>query len=117
MAEGFLRALGGSRFEAASAGTVARGVHPLAVRVMAEAGVDISAHRSRAVHEVEGRWDVVVTVCDASCPIPPRSSLLLRWRFADPLQATGSEEERLAAFRLVRDRIRERVMALVARLG
>ena len=62
-------------------------------------------------------WDVVVTVCDANCPIPPRSGLKLRWSFPDPALAGGNEDERLAAFRSVRDGIQKRVRSLAARLG
>lgn len=113
MAEAFLRAHGGDRFVAESAGTVAGGLHPLAVRVMAEIGIDISGQRSRSVDEVSGAFDVCVTVCDANCPIPPRAGLQLRWEFPDPAKAGGSEAERLAAFRLVRDGIAGRVQALI----
>lgn len=116
MAEGLLRALVGDRVEVASAGTTARGVHPLAVRAMAEAGVDISAQRSKTVDELSGDFDVVVTVCDTSCPIPPRHRLLLRWKFPDPSAAGGSDEERLAVFRRVRDGLASRVRVLARRL-
>ncbi|MEA2662671.1 MAG: hypothetical protein QOH08_2243 [Chloroflexota bacterium] len=116
MAEGFLRALGGDRFVAESAGTVASELHPLAVAAMREAGIDISGQRSKSVDELAGPFDVCVTVCDASCPIPPGASLQLRWRFADPALARGDQAERLAAFRLVRDGIERRVRALVQRL-
>lgn len=116
MAEGLLRAVAPPAVEVASAGTVARGVHPLAIRAMAEAGVDISAQRSKTVDELSGAFDVVVTVCDTACPIPPRHRLLLRWRFPDPSAAGGSEEERLEAFRRVRDGLDARVRALARRL-
>lgn len=116
MAEGFLRRLARDRLDVASAGTEARGLHPLAVRAMAEVGIDISGQRSKAVDEVVGPFDVVVTVCDARCPIPPRSKLKLRWKVPDPTQAGGTEEERLAAFRRVRETIEGRVRALAARL-
>ncbi len=116
MAEGFLRALAPDRFDIASAGTRATAVHPLAVRAMAELGIDIGAQRSKSVDEVGEGWDVVVTVCDSHCPVPPRSGMKLSWRFADPSAATGSEEARLAAFRKVRDGIRERVRLLAARI-
>ncbi len=116
MAEGLLRDLVGDRVEVASAGTTARGVHPLAIRAMAEAGIDISAQRSKTVDELSGDFDVVVTVCDTSCPIPPRHRLLLRWKFPDPSAAGGSDEERLAAFRRVRDGIASRVRVLARRL-
>jgi arsenate reductase (thioredoxin) len=116
MAEGFLRSLGGGRFVALSAGTVASELHPLAVRAMREVGVDISAQRSKSIDELAGPFDVCVTVCDANCPIPPGATVQLRWKFADPALARGSDEERLAAFRTVRDGIGRRVGALVARL-
>src|SRR3989442_15546729 len=116
MAEGFLRAVAGERFEVQSAGTRATRVHPLDVAAMREAGVDISKQRSKSVDEVGEGWDVVVTVCDAHCPVPPRSGMKLSWRFPDPAAATGTEEERLAAFRAVRDGIRSRVRVLAARI-
>jgi len=116
MAEGFLRARGGDRFVALSAGTVASELHPSAVRAMAEIGIDISGQRSKCIDELTGPFDVCVTVCDANCPIPPGAAMQLRWKFPDPALARGTEEERIAAFRLVRDGIEERVRALVARL-
>src|SRR5579859_1814751 len=116
MAEGFLRARGGDRFVALSAGTVASELHPFAVRAMAEVGIDISGQRSKRIDELTGPFDVCVTVCDANCPIPPGAAVQLRWKFPDPALARGTEEERIAAFRLVRDGIEERVRALVARL-
>ena len=117
MAEGFLRAAAGERFEVQSAGTRATRVHPLAVAAMREAGVDISKQRSKSVDEVGEGWDVVVTVCDAHCPVPPRSGMKLSWRFPDPSAATGTEEEQLAVFRKVRDGIRSRVEVLAKRLS
>ena len=116
MAEGFLRALGGDRFRAESAGTVAGGLHPLAVRAMREVGIDISAQRSKSIDDLAPPFDVCVTVCDASCPVPPPAALHLRWGLPDPALARGTEAERLDAFRAVRDRIAERVRILVARL-
>ena len=117
IAEGFLRAYGGDRFAVESAGTIATSLDPLAVRTMAEVGIDISGQRSKSVDDVGEGWDVVVTVCDANCPVPPRSGMKLRWHFADPALANGTEEERLAAFRTVRDGIQERVRSLAARLS
>jgi arsenate reductase len=116
MAEGFLRALGGDRFVAESAGTVASALHPLAVRAMGELGIDISAQRSKSIDELAGPFEVCVTVCDANCPIPPNATLQLRWKFPDPVLARGTEDERLAAFRIVRDGLERRVRALVARV-
>jgi arsenate reductase len=117
MAEGFLRKYAGDRFAVESAGTKATKIHPLAVRAMREVGVDISSQRSKSVDDVGEGWDIVVTVCDANCPIPPRSGLKLRWSFPDPALAGGDEEHRLAAFRTVRDGIEKRVRSLAARLG
>ena len=117
MAEGFLRTYAGDRFIVESAGTTGTTLHPLAVRAMSEVGIDISAQRSKSVDDVGEGWDVVVTVCDANCPIPPRSGLKLRWSFPDPALSGGDEDERLAAFRVVRDGIQQRVTALATRLG
>src|SRR5712691_1128764 len=116
MAEGFLRSFAPDRFVVESAGTRATELHPLAVRAMAEAGIDISRQRSKSVDDVGEGWDVVVTVCDANCPVPPRSGMKLRWDFPDPALARGTEGERLAAFRKVRDGIGRRVRALATRL-
>ena len=116
MAEGFLRTYGGERFRAESAGTVASALHPLAVRAMAEIGIDISAQRSKSIDDLAGSFDVCVTVCDANCPIPPGAKVQLRWQFPDPALARGTEDERLAAFRVVRDGIGERVRALADQL-
>jgi len=116
MAEGFLRAIAPDRFVVESAGTRATRVHPLAIAAMAEVGVDISRQRSKTVDDVGEGWDVVVTVCDAHCPVPPRSGMKLSWRFPDPSQARGTDEEKLEAFRRVRDGIRSRVSTLAARI-
>jgi arsenate reductase len=116
MAEGFLRAYAGDRFDVESAGTKATKIHPLAVRAMREVGIDISAQRSKSVDDVGEGWDVVVTVCDANCPIPPRSGLKLRWSFPDPALAGGDEAQRLAAFRTMRDGIQKRVRSLATRI-
>ncbi len=117
MAEGFLREYGTDRFTVQSAGTKATALHPLAARAMREVGIDISGQSSKSVDDVGEGWDVVVTVCDANCPIPPHSGLKLRWSFPDPALAGGSDEERLAAFRSVRDGIHKRVRSLASRLG
>jgi|ERR1700687_1587975 len=116
MAEGFLRAFAGERFEVQSAGTRATRVQPLAIAVMREAGIDISRYKSKSVDDVGEGWDVVVTVCDSSCPVPPRSGLKLRWKLPDPSLARGTEAERLAVFRGVRDSIGSRVRLLAHRL-
>lgn len=119
MAEGFLRALAGERFEAASAGTEARGVNPLAVRVMAESGVDISGHTSKTLDRFIGDpWDRVITVCEGAneaCPIFPAAATRLHWSFDDPSAASGTEAERLAVFRRVRDAIKATIVSWLAR--
>ena len=113
MAEGFLRELGGDRFEAYSAGTEATLVRPLAIRAMAELGIDISHQKSKTLDRyVDEPFDAVITVCDQAaeaCPIFPGAGERLHWSFPDPSQATGSEEEQLAVYRQVRDAIRERI--------
>jgi arsenate reductase len=118
MAEGLLRALGGDRFEVASAGTEARGVNPLAVRVMAESGVDIGGHTSKTLDRFLGEpWDDVITVCDGAneaCPVFPGARTRLHWSFEDPSAAGGTEAERLAVFRRVRDEIRARLESWLA---
>jgi protein-tyrosine-phosphatase len=116
MAEGFLRSFAPDRFEVQSAGTRATRVHPLAVAVMREAGIDISEQASKSIDAVGEGWDVVVTVCDSSCPVPPRSGLKLRWKLADPAAARGTRAERLEVFRGIRDSIRSRVRLLADRL-
>jgi len=113
MAEGWLRHLGGDRYEAFSAGTAPKPVHPLAVRAMREVGVDISGQQSKSVAGFAGvPLDAVVTVCDRareSCPASAGHTATLHWSFDDPAQATGTEEERMQVFRRVRDEIASRV--------
>ena len=113
MAEGFLRAMAGDRFEAGSAGTEKTSVNPLAIRVMAERGIDLGAHTSKVYADVAlASWDYLITVCDDAnerCPWVPGSVKRLHWSFPDPSRAPGTEEERLAVFRRVRDQIRERL--------
>jgi len=113
MAEGYLRALGSGRFEAVSAGTRARGLHPLAVQAMAEEGIDISLQESKSLAQfVDDAFDVVVTVCDEaneSCPYFANAKERRHWSFPDPSMALGDDETRFAAFREVRDAIRERI--------
>jgi arsenate reductase len=114
MAEGWLRHLAGDRFEVASAGTEQTRVRPLAIRAMAEAGVDISAHQSKTLDRfLREPWDVVITVCDdanEACPLFPGGKRRLHWSFPDPSKAAGTEDEQLAAYRRVRDAIRERIV-------
>ena len=118
MAEGLLRRLAADRFEVASAGTEARGVNPLAVRAMADIGVDLRGHTSKTLDRfLRERWDYVITVCDnanESCPVFPGRVTRLHWSFDDPSAAAGGDEQRLAVFRRVRDEIRARIEAWLA---
>ena len=113
MAEGLLRHLAGDRFEAMSAGTEATHVRPLAIRAMKEISVDISGQKSKILDRYPREpFDHVITVCDGAneaCPFFPGASSRLTWSFEYPSRAQGSEEERLAVFRSVRDRIRKRI--------
>lgn len=113
MAEGLLRRLGGERYEAFSAGTEATHVRPLAIRAMAELGIDISGQQSKTLDRYLGEsFDDVITVCDAAaevCPIFPGAKRRRHWSFEDPSKATGSEDEQLAVYRRVRDQIRARI--------
>jgi arsenate reductase (thioredoxin) len=113
MAEGLLRHLGGDRFEVASAGTERTRVHPLAITATAEMGIDVSQHTSKALDTfLQERWDYVITVCDAaneSCPVFLAAAERLHWSFPDPSRASGTEEEKLAVFRWVRDAIGARL--------
>ena len=114
--EGWLRYDLADRIEVHSAGTRPSFVHPLAIRVMAEAGVDISSHRSKSVEALKGlAFDVVVTVCDSAreaCPILPGARKTLHQAFEDPAVA-GDGEDALPVFRRVRDEIRARLVPLV----
>jgi len=118
MAEALLRHHGGDRFEAFSAGTEPRSLHPFAVRVMAEIGVDISEQLSKSVDQfVDEPFDFVITVCDQAgeaCPLFPGAIEQLHWSFSDPSAVEGSEEERLEAFHRVRDEIAARVRDFVS---
>jgi arsenate reductase len=111
LAEGILRAALGANYAVASAGSKPAGyVHPLAIKVMAEIGIDIYGHRSKHLSEfLGGAVETVITVCgnaDQACPVFPGQVNRHHWGFDDPTHATGSEEEQLAVFRRVRDEIR-----------
>lgn len=110
MAEGLLRHDAGGRLEVFSAGTQPTQVRPEAIAVMREAGIDISGHRSKSVDEFSGQhFDFVLTVCDnakESCPIFAGTTVTIHRNFEDPAALPGSETERLAAFRRVRDQLR-----------
>jgi len=113
MAEGWLKQIGGDRFEVYSAGIVAHGKNPRAISVMKEAGVDISGQESEALNpEILGELDLLVTVCgnaDETCPAIPVRCEKQHWPFDDPAKARGSEKEIMTGFRRVRDQIRDRI--------
>lgn len=113
MAEALLRHHGGDRFEVHSAGTVPRGVNPLTLRVLEDAGIDATGARSKSVNEYLGQtFDYVVTVCDEArqvCPVFPGVHESLHWGYEDPAEAEGTEEQRLAVFKKVFIQIGERV--------
>jgi len=119
MAEGLLRSIAADRFEAFSAGACATSVHPLAIKVMKELGVDISGQESKSADSFAGRrFDYVITVCgDAArdaCPVfSGEAGLRLVWSFDDPAEAPGGEQERPATFRRVRDQIKVRLEQFV----
>lgn len=113
MGEGLFRHEGGANCQVESAGTKPGNVRPEAIAAMKEIGIDISGHRSKSVDEFAGQsFDYVVTVCDNvrdACPVFPAGTEHIHWSFEDPAAVEGSEELRLAAFRRIRDQIRERV--------
>ncbi len=113
MAEGILRASAGDQLDVQSAGSDPAGqVHPLAVRVMEEIGIDISHHRSKHLDEfISQDIETVITVCsnaDTACPVFPGQAGKHHWPFDDPAKANGDEDAQLAVFRRVRDEIRAR---------
>lgn len=109
IAEGYLKNRYGDRYTAYSAGTIITRVHPLAIEVMNECGIDISGQRSKALTEFfDSDIDIVVTVCDgakAVCPVFPGAKRTIHQEFTDPSVATGSDEEKREIFRRVRDDI------------
>ncbi len=120
MAEGLLRSAVGDRFEIHSAGSKPSRVRPEAIAVMRELGIDISSHRSKHLDEFLGtEFRYVITVCDhaaETCPVFPGVAERIHWSFEDPAAVEGSEEERLAAFRRIRDLIAARIREFAASL-
>jgi arsenate reductase len=116
MAEGFARFLAPTGIQIYSAGTEPKSVHPLAVRVMREAGIDISAQRSKGLEAVPlEEIDLVITLCgqaEESCPTFPKKTERVHWPLPDPALAQGTEQAILKTFREVRDAIRARVEGL-----
>src|SRR5262245_5084594 len=118
MAEGYLHAVGEGRFETMSAGNDRRPLHPLAIRAMAEIGIDISHHYSKLwVGLIRDHWDWVITVCETAyeqCPTVPGRVQRAHWSLPDPADAGGAEAETLAVFRKIRDEIVDRLNAWCA---
>jgi arsenate reductase len=120
MAEAFLRKYAGERFEACSAGLEPKELNPLTIKVMEEAGFDMSGHRSKGIGEYMGKvhFQYLVTVCDdadRNCPTGwPGVEQRMHWSFEDPAKFEGTDEEKLAKFRQVRDLICARVKAWLA---
>lgn len=119
MAEGILRHLYGTQFEVHSAGSKPSSVHPFAIKVMAEIGIDISGQESKSVERFRGQeFDYVITLCgdyeEDGCPLfIGKAKEMLHWNFIDPAKAGRDEEERLEIFRRVRDEIKERIKGFV----
>lgn len=119
MAEAFLRKYAGDVLEVHSAGLEPKGINPLTVQVMQEAGIDISHQQSKGIETYLGKalFQYLITVCDdadQNCPtVWPGVNTRLHWSFEDPAKFTGTEEEKLAKFREVRDLIEQRIKAWV----
>jgi arsenate reductase (thioredoxin) len=117
MAEGLMEALGNDEWEVHSAGSMPSFVHPLAIHVMAEIGIDISHHNSKPVIQfLNEDFDYVVTLCDfaaAVCPTIPGKGRRLHWPIDDPIGVIGLSEQKLAAFRKARDEIRANIEAFL----
>ena len=113
MAEGFVNERGTGRYKAFSAGTEARGLNPLAVQAMAEVGIDISLQESKTLDRYLGdSFDLLITLCDEAneaCPYFANAKERRHWPFPDPSAVPGDDTARFAAFRVVRDAIRERI--------
>jgi arsenate reductase (thioredoxin) len=119
MAEGILRAAAKDKFRVASAGSNPAGyVHPLAIKALAEIGIDISSHTSKHMNAfLKQQVETVITVCgnaDQACPMYPGQLNRYHWAFDDPAHATGTEEERMVVFRRVRDEIQKTFEAYAA---
>ena len=116
MAEGFLKALYGEKYEVYSAGTESSSLNPYAIKVMKEVGIDISDFISKSINELPSlKFDHVVTVCDnakKTCPIFPGKYKKIHWDIEDPAEAQGNEEEKLIIFRKVRDDIKKNILSV-----
>lgn len=123
MAEAMLRELAGDRFEVHSAGVAPKDIHPLTHRVLSELGIDTSSLRSKGLERFEAKINIhhAIIVCESaqrSCPrIFPFARETIYWPFEDPAAVEGSEQEKLAKFREVRDQIRERIQEWLAKVS
>ena len=121
IAEGWTRKLGGERVEVQSAGIEAHGKNPRAIKIMQEAGIDISGQESTIVTDkMLNLADVVVTVCghaDEQCPVLPAGVKKVHWPLTDPAKATGTEDQIMQQLRATRDEVSERVVDLLADLS
>jgi arsenate reductase len=121
MAEGFARELGRGLLQPYSAGLMAAGVHPRAMAVMKEAGIDISGQKSKEIDAgLLETMDIVITLCgnaEESCPYTPPEIRRLHWPIKDPVGTVGTEEEIMREFRRARDEIREKVRELLSSLN
>jgi arsenate reductase (thioredoxin) len=117
MAEALLRHVGGTQYEVFSAGTKPVGVNPLAIEAMREKGIDISKQRSKSVAEFAGQeFAMVITVCDNAaeeCPVFPGAPQRAHWSLSDPAAVSGTLQEKLGAFRKVRDELERRIQSFV----
>jgi len=112
MGEGFMRHMAGNKFDVFSAGVEPAQLNPYAIKVMAEAGIDISSHKSKSVNEfLEQEFDYVITVCNHAkqvCPIFPGQYERIHWDIEDPAEISGTEKEKMVFFRKIRDEIKEK---------
>ena len=117
IAEGLLRHFGNGRYEVSSAGTKPTCLNPLAIEVMQEMGIDISQQRSKSVAEFAGQaFHTVITVCDSAaeqCPVFPGAPQRVHWSLPDPAAVAGTYQEKLHAFREVRDELQARIRSFV----
>ena len=120
MAEAILRDYGSDRFEAHSAGLKPKGIHPLTIQVMREKGYDLSGQHSKGVGDYLGKMlvQMLITLCDdaeENCPtVWPGVNTRLHWTFEDPAAFAGTDEQKLAKFRQIRDKLEERIKDWVA---
>jgi arsenate reductase len=122
MAEGLARSLVSSQIEVASAGSRPnpRGVHPIAIEVMRERGIDISHHRPKRIDQLKGEFDYVITLCDhaaQNCPVLPARKQRLHWSIPDPANAGTDPEAQLIFFRQVRNDLERRIREFLAEIA